>query len=101
MAAEIPQLNDRAIALRRIESRRSLAMKVVNARRIPPRQDSVEGYEYRKPVSPSLLLPASPPVWWPIGSDPNLCAYIWLSPQGSKRDGIRVKSLPTKIRRAC
>ena len=37
----------------------------------------------------------------PIGSEPNRCAYIWLSPQGSKRDGIRVKSLPAKIRRAC
>ena len=48
-----------------------------------------------------MIVSASPPVWWPIGSDPNRCAYIWLSPHGSNRDGISVKSLPAKIRRAC
>ena len=36
-------VTDRDIALRRIESRRSFAMKVVNARRMPPSKDSVEG----------------------------------------------------------
>ena len=76
-------------------------MKVVKARRIPPRNDSVDGCANRNPVSPSMIVSARPPVWWPIGSDPNFCAYIWLKPQGSKRDGIRVKSLPAKIRRAC
>jgi len=47
------------------------------------------------------MVSAKPPVWCPIGSDPNFCAYIWLSPHGSKREGINVKSLPAKIRRAC
>src|ERR1700731_979258 len=47
------------------------------------------------------MVSAKPPVWCPIGSEPNFCAYIWLSPHGSKRDGISVKSLPAKIRRAC
>ncbi len=88
------------MALRRMASRRSLALKAANARRTPPRNDSVEGRSNRKPVSPSVMVSASPPVWWPIGSDPNRCAYIWLRPQGSNRDGIRVKSLPAKIRRA-
>ena len=37
------QLNDRDIALRRMELRRSFAMKVAKARRMPPRNDSVEG----------------------------------------------------------
>ena len=72
-----------------------------NARLTPPRKDSADGCGNRKPVSPSLMVSASPPVWWPIGSDPNRCAYIWLSPHGSNRDGISVKSLPAKIRRAC
>jgi len=45
------------------------------------------------------MVSAKPPVWCPIGSDPNFCAYIWLSPHGSKRDGIKVKSLPAKISR--
>jgi len=30
-------------------------------------------------------LSASPPVWRPIGNDPNRCAYIWLNPHGSNR----------------
>jgi hypothetical protein len=58
-AAEISQLNDRDIALRRIELRRSFAMKVVNARRMPPRKDSVDGRSNRNPVSrPSGLAAA-------------------------------------------
>jgi hypothetical protein len=93
------QLNDCDMALRRIELRRSFAPNVANARRIPPRNDSVEGCVNRKPVSPSTMVSASPPVWCPIGNEPNRCAYIWLSPHGSNRDGIRVKSLPAKIRR--
>ena len=75
-------------------------MKVENARRTPPRNDSVEGCANRNPVSPSTIVSARPPVRWPIGSEPKRWAYIWLSPQGSKRDGIRVKSLPAKIFRA-
>src|ERR1700712_177136 len=96
--AERSQLNDRAIALRRIESRRSFALKASKARRTPPRKDSADGCENRKPVSPSMMVSASPPVWWPIGSDPKRCAYIWLNPHGSNRDGISVKSLPAKMR---
>ena len=76
-------------------------MKVAKARRTPPRKDSAEGCGNRKPVSPSLMVSAKPPVWWPIGSEPKRCAYIWLSPHGSNREGIRVKSLPAKMRRAC
>src|SRR5258707_11785307 len=72
-----------------MELRRSFVMKVVKARRMPPRNDSVDGCANRNPVSPSMIVSARPPVWWPIGSDPNFCAYIWLKPQGSKRDGIR------------
>src|ERR1700758_1644181 len=88
------------MALRRIESRRSLAMKAPKARRMPPTKDSVEGWSNRKPVSPSVMVSARPPVERPIGSEPKRCAYIWLNPQGSKRDGISVKSLPAKMRRA-
>src|SRR5512140_559455 len=62
-AAETSQLNDRDIALRRIESRRSLAVKAANARRTPPRNDSVDGWANRNPVSPSVMVSASPPVW--------------------------------------
>src|SRR4030081_4044589 len=94
------QLNDLDIALRRMESRRYFAMKVANARRTPPRNNSVEGWVNRNPVSPSVMVSASPPVWWPIGSDPNFCAYIWLSPHGSKRDGIGGTVLPAKSLRA-
>jgi hypothetical protein len=46
------------------------------------------------------MVSESPPVRWPIGSEPNRWAYIWLSPQGSNRDGINVKSLPAKMRLA-
>jgi len=42
------QLNDRDIALRRIELRRSFAMKVAKARLTPPRKDSVDGRSNRK-----------------------------------------------------
>ncbi len=28
------------------------------------------------------MVSANPPVWWPIGSEPNLCAYIWLRSAG-------------------
>jgi len=55
------QLNDRDIALRRIELRRSFATKVVNARRMPPRNDSVDGCANRNPVSPSVMVSARPP----------------------------------------
>jgi len=44
-------------------SSRSVATKVENARRTPPRNDSIEGCENRKPVSPSVMVSANPPVW--------------------------------------
>jgi hypothetical protein len=43
-------------------SRRSFALKVANARRTPPRKDSVEGRSNKKPVSPSVVS-ARPPDW--------------------------------------
>src|SRR3954463_9191215 len=95
------QENDFDIAERRIELSRSLEPNVAKARRMPPRNDSVDGCLNRKPVSPSTMVSARPPVEWPIGSEPKRCAYIWLRPHGSKRDGIRVKSLPAKMPRAC
>ena len=56
------QLKDRAMALRRMVSSWSCAMKVENARRMPPRNDSREGCANRNPVSPSVMVSASPPV---------------------------------------
>ena len=37
-------------------------LKAANARRMPPRNDSVEGRSNRKPVSPSVMVSARPPV---------------------------------------
>jgi hypothetical protein len=37
-------------------------MKVEKARRTPPRNDSIDGLEKRNPVSPSVIVSASPPV---------------------------------------
>jgi hypothetical protein len=46
-----------------MESSRSFDTKVENARRTPPRKDSIEGCGNRKPVSPSVIVSANPPVW--------------------------------------
>src|SRR3569833_3407990 len=93
------QENDRPMALRRMESSWSCALNAEKARRTPPRKESREGFENRKPVSPSVMVSARPPVWCPYGSEPKRWAYIWLRPHGAKRDGIKVKSLPAKKRR--
>ncbi len=52
----------------RIKLKRRLLPKVANARQIAPRKDSVEGSENRKPVRPSSIVSASPPVSWADGS---------------------------------
>ena len=95
------QLNERAIALRRMEFEAILGRE--GRERAPDAAEKGFGRRLREQESGLAVDDGfgKPPVWWPIGSDPNFCAYIWLRPQGSNRDGISVKSLPAKIRRAC
>src|SRR3954468_18697388 len=59
--------------------------KVEKARQRLPRKPGADARSNRKPVSPSTIVSARPPVRWPIGSEPKRWAYIWPSPQGSKR----------------
>mmetsp|Transcript_13070 Transcript_13070/g.41290 ORF Transcript_13070/g.41290 Transcript_13070/m.41290 type:complete len:272 (-) Transcript_13070:28-843(-) len=51
-----------------------------------------------KPVTPSLTVSTRPPVEATIGTVPYCMAWSWMSPQGSKREGTRMKSAPAVMR---
>ena len=48
----------------------------------------------KKPLIPSWMVSLSPPVARAIGRHPYRIAIIWVSPHGSKREGMRIISAP-------
>ena len=68
---------------------RERVRKASSARRMASRKAGRLGRSNRKPVMPSSIVSARPPVRVAMGSDAKAWAYICERPQGSKRLGIR------------